>query len=174
MIEMMVAVAIMGVLVLAVATFVKNTTESVSWATAAGARDTIVQTLTRTASRFQNIQDSATNGGAGGNAALLACLDPGAPVCVTTSQAAARPFNLGVLRNAAFVQLAGTSAAPKVYGVGGETSCAGGVPYCPFWEATAWFWATCPNETASCLQATSVHIGYKLSPAAGVTEYQRR
>jgi hypothetical protein len=57
----------------------------------------------------------------------------------------------------------GTSLTAQ-YDNQGTPNCTVNHGFCPLWDATAFFYATCPGGAGSCPQADSIHVGYQISP----------
>jgi hypothetical protein len=157
----MIALAILGIVGVVGSQFLPKIDASRYRIEALGSRDAISMRVRRVISK-QNLLFSAQSFPDPGNRRLLHCIDMNpATVCNATSSQGMESFRLGYPFQNGALAVAGPANAPIRYDHNGGTCPPAGSCRAEF-EARAYFYAQCPNETASCGDALSVRIRYQI------------
>lgn len=166
LVETMIAMGIMGIIGVAIMVFVSQSTDQTLHTEALNARMAIAQTLGRTIASYSDILSSSQR-----NSELAYCLGATKGTCSVTNPQ--NPMYFDLYRSNG-MKIAGTQGSPVNYGRTGQVNCAAvpGSSTCPFWQARAMFFATCPGGKLTCDQASTVTVRYELVPVK--KEYQGR
>ncbi len=171
MVEVMIALSMVGLLSAAIMTIIGSMGSGILSTKATGARDEIARSIEHEVKDLKAIVGSARPGSSPGNAELLRCLDSGGGLCTVTDPNAQATFKL-FQKGTAAAPISGTGTAPVLYDRLGAFCTPTASATCGMWQATTYFWATCPGKTASCAQASTIHIRYQVVPS--VATYQDR
>ncbi len=169
LVESMIALGLIGVIVLAVMQFISQSSDVGLYNEALNARMSLGQTMTRAISNFDDVTRSAKASNSPGNMQLRYCLGLAPGTCSTTSAASPASFDLYAVKGA--VKIAGTAGQSVTYSRTGGTNCVPG-PNCPFWQARAYFYASCPNNSVTCDKASTINVKFDIQPAN--SEYNNR
>lgn len=164
LIEMLIAVGLIGVVGLVLTRYVSNVGAVRSSMTLVSSRDAIARRIHHQIKNLDNIRASAEDASNSGNTALRACLTKGdgAP-CTILTPGAQVPFLFSVKVAANRRVLAGpTSGGGIKYTQSGADNCTGSTDKCGAFVAHAYFWANCRTGETSCDQASSIFVRYQV------------
>lgn len=161
LVEIMIALTMLGVVAVVGAQFLPQIDASRYRIEALGSRDAISMRIRRVVSK-QNLIFSAQAFPDAGNRQLFNCLDLNpATTCTATNSRAMQTFRVGYPFQSGATAVAGPGNAPIQYDHTGGT-CAPGSRCVAEFEAHAFFYAQCPNNTSSCPDALSIRVRYQV------------
>jgi len=160
-VEVMITLVILGIVGVVGSRFLPQIDASRYRIEAMGSRDAISMKVRRVVSK-QNLIFSAQSFSDAGNRQLLACidLDP-ATLCNGFNSQTMQSFRLGYPFQGGATAVAGPQNTPIRYDHMGGT-CAPGSRCVAEFEARAFFYAQCPNETPTCPDALSVRVRFQI------------
>jgi hypothetical protein len=161
LVEVMITLGILGIVGALGSQFLPKVDSSRYRIEAMGSRDAISMRVRRVITK-QNIIFSAQAFPDPGNRILLNCVDMNpATICNATNSAAMQTFRLGYPFQNGATAVAGPDQTPLRYDHNGGECPPVGRCNAEF-DARAFFYAQCPNETASCGDALSVRVRYQI------------
>jgi hypothetical protein len=161
LVEVMITLGILGIVGVVGSQFLPQIDGSRYRIEALGSRDAISMKVRRVISK-QNIIFSAQSFADAGNRQLLHCIDLNpATTCHAASSQTMQGFRLGYPFQSGATAVAGPDNAPIRYDHMGGTCAPAGRCNEEF-EARAFFYAQCANETATCGDALSVRVRYQI------------
>lgn len=178
LIEVLVAVAIMGIISVGMMQLMEGMTKSVRAFKISSEIDQLGMrvakyagmgtALARSARREPSGAMVATPAGVANDNFQMCVLGGGPGVCTHNLQAAPVGPPAGfILTDPAGTPISGTPAAPMLYGIDGVAGCAPASSTCPFRVITS-YWVACPSATATCGQAQIITINYTVEQIPGI------
>jgi hypothetical protein len=163
--ELMIGLATFSILLVGTINFVDNVITSTDKLTANDARDQIASEIRKTITNFSNIESSSEKDTSSGNKKLKNCLTLSKNInCNVTD--AAKQVSFDLFQNdfsGATRKVAGSNSSPVNFTRFGFKNCDTKKAHCPFFQARAYFWATCKSG-ATCKRAEAIHVRFQVKP----------